>query len=256
MLKRERKDKIRKMMRPIIKKSLLKALLVVPAAGLLFFICSCGSSPVAPPAKFPKFMPYQALSTAEIAAIGADGFSGSHEAIARAILNWQDENMKWTDPSVKEDVSYPMRWNYIMPGIYPVGEMITERTLDDEGKTKIYGVCWDFAAVFCAIAKHYGLDARVAAYKEYISGVPGGRTGMSPQEYEAMKVRLQDNGLSYSYDQINAAARETWKHYRAEVFIDGAWKAFDGTYPTGDYADDSNYSPALWDEGADPDLTE
>lgn len=230
--------------------------LIVLVLTLSIASLSCGTNPVASSAKFTKFIPYQALTTAEVVALGASGFSGSDEAIANQILAWQDNNMKYVTPDIKTDVSYPMRWNYIMPGIYPVKEMIQERKIDDAGTQKIYALCWDYAAIFCAIAKYYGLEVRISAWKEYLSGIPGGRKGMSPTEYDALKTKLQKNGLSFSYETINNAARETWKHYRAEVKINGIWQAFDGTYPTGEYADDSRYTPVAWDEGADPNLTQ
>jgi len=33
------------------------------------------------------------------------------------------------DPYDYPDLSYPMRWNYIMPGIYPVDDMIGDRSM-------------------------------------------------------------------------------------------------------------------------------
>jgi hypothetical protein len=232
--------------------SLIAGLLAVLfAAGVLN---SCASSGGSTAKKFKIFSPYLALSTAEVTALGADGLTGSAEAIAGAILAWQDSHMKFVDPTVKTDVSHPMRWNYIMPGIYPVSEMIAERKMSDGGTDKIYGVCWDCAAIFSAIAGYYGLETRVTAWKKYMSGVPGGEKGLSSTEYAALKIKLQKNGLDFSLDQINAAARETWIHYRAEVKIDGAWKAFDGTKPTGDYTVEANYQVAPWDEGYNTDL--
>jgi transglutaminase-like putative cysteine protease len=201
--------------------------------------------------KFPVFCPYEALTLEEIESIGADGFTGSDEEIANAIVAWQDTNMYYTNPMEHQDVSYPMRWNYIMPGIYPVSEMIVERRTGDG---KIYGICWDYAAIFSSIAKYYGLETRVTAYKIYMSGSSTGETGMGPDEYDAMVPKLEQNGLDFTYEDIRAAAHETWSHYRAEVKIDGQWTAFDGTHPTGDYILDSNYEEAPWDEGFNSNL--
>ncbi len=240
------------------KKIFLQLVIILPMiifASLL--AVSCGSNPSSPTiTKFTKFIPYSALSTAEIVSLGADGFSGSDEAIANQILAWQDSHMKYVTPDIKKDVSYPMRWNYIMPGIYPVSDMIKARKIDDNGVEKIYGVCWDYAAIFCAIAKYYGLEVRIQAWKEYMSGIPGGNNGMGEDEYNELKPKLQSKGLTFSYETIRNAAKETWKHYRAQVKINGVWKTFDGTYPTGDYTNDANYTEASWDEGADPNLTQ
>jgi len=172
--------------------------------------------------QFPINNPYAAFSTEEIAQINADGFSGTDEEIARAILAWQAENMFYIgDPNQQPDISHPMRWNYFMPGIFPVSEMVQERVLDNG---KIYGLCWDYAAIFNAIANYYELETRVTAHKVYISDLDPSidkstATGMGPEEFEALQPKLIAHNLTLSYDQISRAARETWSHYRAEVKI-------------------------------------
>lgn len=194
--------------------------------------------------------------TDQLASIHAEDLQGANDAeTAQNILNWQHEYMKYADPGTQEDASYAMRWNYFLPGIFPVSEMISERTMQEDGKTKIYGVCWDFAAMFISVAKSYQLTTRMTAWKEYMPGVTGGQNGMGPTEYNALKPKLLAHGVDFTQDQINAAAHETWKHYRAEVFIDGTWKAYDGTDPTGDYVNDANYTLVSWDEGAKAALT-
>ncbi|MDO9545773.1 MAG: hypothetical protein Q7J07_03365 [Pelolinea sp.] len=208
--------------------------------------------------QFEIFSPYEALSEKEIIHLGADGFSGSDEEIARSILDWQRQHMQYIgDPRQKPDISHPMRWNYFLPGIFPVSEMIQERVLDNG---LIYGLCWDYAAIYSAIANYYGLETRVTAFKVYMSDTnpsidKSTANGMGPDEFEAMKPLLERHELSLSYDQISRAARETWSHYRAEVNIEGKWTAFDGVPSISDeYADDVNYDVAPWDEGYDPDL--
>ena len=55
---------------------------------------------------------------------------GTDAEIAQQIWEWQQEHMYYiADPNDQSDISYPMRWNYMIPGIYPVKEMVTE-TLD------------------------------------------------------------------------------------------------------------------------------
>ncbi len=199
--------------------------------------------------------PYHALTAAQLSSIAATGLEGTNEAeTAGNILAWQGQKMKYATPDIKADVSYPMRWNFIMPGIYPVSEMILERTLEEAGTQKIYGVCWDFAAVFASVAESYGLTVRIAAWKEYLSGTPGGDRGLSPSEYNTLSIKLTARNLNFSYDTIFPKIRETYKHFRAEVYLNGAWVAFDGTYPTGSYADDSNYEAFQWDEAYDSSL--
>ncbi|MFH1447034.1 MAG: hypothetical protein ABIG43_06470 [Chloroflexota bacterium] len=221
-----------------------------------------GSSALDPSAgniveQFDIFNPYQALTSQEIAQLGADGFSGSDGDIAQSILEWQGRHMQYIgDPNQKPDISHPMRWNYFLPGIFPVSEMIYERVLDNG---LIYGLCWDYAAIFSAIANYYELETRVTAYKVYMSDTnpsidKSTANGMSPDEFALLKPILERHGLLLSYDQISRAARETWSHYRAEVKIDGKWVAFDGApLATGDTAS-AEYEIASWDEGYDPDL--
>ncbi len=55
------------------------------------------------------------------------------------IINWQNSNMHYIgDPKQQADISHPMRWNFFLPGIYPVSDMVQDRLMDDG---KIYGLC-------------------------------------------------------------------------------------------------------------------
>ena len=204
--------------------------------------------------QFAVFNPYEALTSDEIVQIKADGFSGSDEEIAQAILKWQAENMFYIgDPNQQPDISHPMRWNYMLPGIFPVSEMVQERILENG---KIYGLCWDYAAIFNAIANYYELEARVTAHKVYISDTnpsidKSTASGMGPEEFQALQPRLIKHDLNLSYDQISRAARETWSHYRAEVKIGNKWLPFDGVPGV---AEGPEYEVATWDEGYDPNL--
>lgn len=209
------------------------------------------------PKQFDIISPYAALNEETIVALGADGFSGTDMEIANAIIAWQGENMQYIgDPNVQADISHPMRWNYFLPGIFPVEEMVAERRLENG---KIYGLCWDFASIFNAIAGYYGLDSRVSAYKVYMSDEnpmidKSTANGMSYEEYQQLLPKLEKHGLTLSYDQISRAARETWIHYRAEVKIDGAWVAFDGSPNVSAEFAAQEYNPAPWDEGYDANL--
>lgn len=208
--------------------------------------------------QFDVFNPYEALSEAEIIQLGADGFSGSDNEIAQAILDWQGQHMQLnTDTDQQYDIAQPMRWNYFLPGIFPVREMVEERRLDNG---KIYGICWDYAAIFNAIANYYGLETRVTAHKVYVresGNVPAsdkseGGTGLPMEEFEALQPRLEKHNLSLSYAQVNQAAKETFGHYRAEVKIDGEWVAFDGAPLRSN--DGVVFEVSDWDEGYDPEL--
>jgi len=241
----------------------MKLIARTPCASVILLLSavliSCYGPPQKTYLKFDAFCPYDALDYEEIKSIHADGFTGTDEEKATSIYEWQKKNMVLQSPMEQADVSYAMRWNYIMPGIYPVDEMIVDRIKDVDGTKKIYGVCWDFSALYSAIARYYGLTTRIRAYRSYMSDRPensewnqkqGSDIGLSPEEYEAFNVLQKKKDLEFPYEIINQEAKETWEHYRAEVKIGEEWKAFDATDPTGEWAEDSNYTiDAEWDEG-------
>jgi transglutaminase-like putative cysteine protease len=234
----------------------------------------CRIDPNAP--KFAAFSPYASISQTDIQYL-ADTYGlpksnleatpitddASKRTLGNYIMNWQIERMELTDPNTQSDVSYPMRWNYIMPGIYPLQDMIRDRSSDDASVAKLYGVCWDYAAVFSAIAIHYGLvegsDIRITAWKKYMSDDkpsnqrPGADYGMSPAEYAALANKLEEHDLYFPECQIQDAAVETYIHYRPELFLDGIWVSFDATNPTGQYLTES-YSFVGYSDGANTEL--
>jgi len=208
-----------------------------------------------PGGEFKIFNPYQALSEEEMAALDAADFAGTDLEIAQQILAWQGEHMQYFgNPMEMPGVSHPMRWNYFMPGIFPVSDMIKERVTEDG---KIYGLCWDYAAIYVAMAEYYGLECRVTAYKTHMSDLNPifqGGAGMSEEEYEAILPRLHAAGLDLDYNHISRSARETWAHYRAEVKIDGEWMSFDGAPGVSEEYASLQYDLVAWDEGYDADL--
>ena len=184
--------------------------------------------------------------------------------VASAIKEWQHAHMKLV--SSMEDLSYPMRWNQVMPGIHPARDLIRDRNvIDDEDNdtNKIYGVCWDFASIFTSIARYHGLDVMISAWRMYLSDQVGNEEqnlnsgadrGMSPQESTAMAGHLRSLGYDIPERVLQEAVFETYVHYRPEVWITDAWVSFDATYPSGDYLDDENYSEIAWDEFLDETL--
>jgi transglutaminase-like putative cysteine protease len=202
---------------------------------------------------FEVFDPFtEILSDDLLQQIGADGFSGTDKEIADQILQWQNENMKYIgNPMEQTDVAYPMRWNYFLPGIFPVSEMLAERVLPDGS---IYGLCWDYAAIFSAIASTYGLETRVTAVKLLLSDInpnidKSTANGLSYEEYEELSRKLNEKGVDFSFDQISKVAKETWAHYRAEVLIDDQWVSMDGSGPIGSEYD--TFDEVTWYEGYD-----
>lgn len=205
--------------------------------------------------QFEIFNPYQAFSDEEMISLGAADFSGTDQEIAQMIIDWQNANMHYIgDSNQQADISHPMRWNYFMPGIYPVSDMVQDRLMADG---KIYGLCWDYASIFAAMAGYYDLDVRVTAYKALMSDLnPQFQkgAGMSKEEYEAILPRLNEQGLNIDYDHISQSSRETWTHYRAEVKIGEEWVAFDGAPGVSAEYAAKTYSVASWDEGYDVNL--
>jgi len=205
--------------------------------------------------QFEIFNPYQAFSEEEMTALGAADFSGTDEEIAQMIINWQNSNMHYIgDPNQQADISHPMRWNYFLPGIYPVSDMVQDRLMADG---KIYGLCWDYASIFVAMAEYYDLECRVTAYKTLMSDLNPifqAGAGMSEEEYAAIRPLLSDQGLDLDYDHISRSARETWSHYRAEVKIGEEWVAFDGAPGVSEEYAAYTYDIVSWDEGYDANL--
>jgi hypothetical protein len=205
--------------------------------------------------KFEIFNPYQAFSEEEMTALGAADFSGTDQEIAQMIINWQNSNMHYIgDPNQQADISHPMRWNFFLPGIYPVRDMVQDRRMADG---KIYGLCWDYSSIFVAMAEYYDLECRVTAYKTLMSDLNPifqAGAGMSQEEYTAILPRLGDQGLDIDHDHISRSARETWSHYRAEVKIGEEWVAFDGAPGVSEEYASYEYDLVNWDEGYDAEL--
>ena len=175
--------------------------------------------------------------------IGADGFTGTDAEIAQQIFDWQVNNMEYAGAeNTYIDAGYPHRWNEILPGIYPASKRI-ERVTDDG---KIYGICFDYAEIYCAIARAYGLECRVTVYtfeafEEMYGCLPLAvveselNRGMGRDEYEQLNVLLEENGIDLTYDQVYRAVsgisllegHVQGDHGRAEVYLDGEWVSMD-----------------------------
>ena len=200
------------------------------------------------PESFEIFDPFdEVLSDELLRQIGADGFSGTDEEIAQQIFAWQEEHMRYvSDPGAQMDVSYQGRWNLFLPGIYPASELVLEHVGADG---KIYAICSDYTLIFCAIGNSYGLETRCNTFTKYkFSEVndwvdPSSTRGLSMEEYDALNVKMQAQGLNLTYDQIDRVARESYVHARPEIKIDGEWVSFDGAgiAPTGEYTNEENY---------------
>jgi len=205
--------------------------------------------------QFEIFNPYQAFSEEEMTDLGAADFSGTDQEIAQLIINWQKANMHYIgDPNQQADISHPMRWNFFLPGIYPVSDMVQDRRMADG---KIYGLCWDYASIFVAMADYYDLECRVTAYKTLMSDLNPifqAGAGMDPEEYKVLQPKLAALGLDLDYEHIRRSSRETWAHYRAEVKIGKEWVAFDGAPGVSEEYASYTYDLVNWDEGYDPEL--
>jgi len=171
--------------------------------------------------------PVSAFSEGDIDYLGID-CSGGDEEIAGCIRKWQEDNMIYASPDKGyDDAPDPMHWNYFLPGIWSSKDIIYEHT--DNGK--VYGICHDFAIVYCSIANYYDLECRVINTKSRPCEQAGGepQSGMLQEEYDRNKAKLDENGLDYSYAAVNAVAEGTPTHYWAEVYLNGEWVAEDGS---------------------------
>ncbi len=244
-------------------RSLYYSISLIFCLAVLLLLSSCGvtsSSTV----RFKIANPYEGvLTTADIKELKVDTIcTGSTvEEISNQIMLWQNTYMIMRSPTQNPDVSYAMRWNKVMPGIYPIDDLVYEKRVTDNSISKIYGVCWDYAAVYFAIASYYGLDVRMTALDKYGTehGVYPTRNipekGMSPTpEFSAFEPKLIDNGLSFTVDDFQNSPLETYAHYRVEVWISPNWVSKDATYPTGEWANDSNYVVDAWNSHYDTNL--
>lgn len=180
-------------------------------------------------------------------------FSGSEAEIAQSIYDWQTENMSYV---AYGPVSDAMRWNYMLPGIVTTLEMLDNT--NSEGK--IEGLCYNFATIYCSIAKANGLDCRVTQMKEKPSQLdssidPNTTTGLGPDEYDRLNQVLEAKGYDFDYELIRSIAKETSAHYRAEVMIENEWKVYDAsTYFVGDeYNKNYDFYEVDWFEGFEED---
>ena len=182
----------------------------------------------APDIRFQASSPVATFSAEDIAFLGTE-FSGSPLEIADAIKKWQEDTWFYASGAPGyENASDPIRWNYFLPGIFSSGDIIREQVKDGH----IYGVCFSYAVTYCSIAEYYGLEARVVnSLSKPSDSDPNITTvtGMSPEEYERLKLKLDKWGLKYDYAVIQLVAEETPTHYWAEVKIDGRWIIKDAT---------------------------
>ena len=187
---------------------------------------------LAPEELIPVFEPSSPVSefaADDIELLGVDCQGGPRE-IADCILAWQEKEMFYCSPDqATPDCTDPIRMNYVLPGLYSSEELIRER----QSGGSVYGICFDFAAIYCSIARYYGLDCRVVNSISKPSEREGTYVvvtkGMAEEEYQRWKPELDKEGLDYPYEVLRLIAEETPGHYWAEVKLDGEWVIRDGT---------------------------
>ena len=170
---------------------------------------------------YPVTDPVVNFTESDITYLGVN-CAGTDSEIADCIAKWQTINIDYCYPGdPRADCTDPMRFNYMLQGIYPTNEIIRE--LRD---TKIYGICFTYAGIYCSIANYYGLECRVVnsiTKPSERTGNTFGITGMSPTEFDRLKIKLEANNYDYDYEMMRLIARETPEHYWAEVYLDGEW---------------------------------
>ena len=181
--------------------------------------------------RFDPISPVTAFSASEIQDLGVD-CQGSPGEIAQCVKNWQEENMLYCQEMDVEDCSDAIRANYALPGLFTSQDLIKNKQQDG----KVYGICFDYAVIYCSIAEYYGLECRVVNSISKPSERPGTyvpiTTGMSEEEYTRWNDQLKTKGIDYAYDVLRLIARETPGHYWAEVNLDGEWTVLDATRNT------------------------
>lgn len=178
--------------------------------------------------RFDPTSPVTPFSESEIQELGVN-CQGSPEEIAYCIKAWQEENMLYCQNMDVEDCSDAIRANYVLPGLFTSQDLIKNRRQDG----KVYGICSDYAVIYCSIAEYYGLDCRVVNSITKPSERPEANVpvikGMSEEEYLRWNEQLQAKGVDYAYDVLRLIARETPEHYWAEVNLEGEWIVLDAS---------------------------
>ena len=208
---------------------------------------SATPSATAAPAGYTATDPVSAFTAGDIAFLGLDGLAGTPRQIADAIRTWQENTWAYVSGTPGyEDVSDPIRWNYFLPGIFPSRDIVREQVRNGQ----IYGICYSYAVAYCSVANYYGLETRILASISKPSDSDPSitiTTGMSPDEYDRLAVKLAQQGAHYDYEAVRLVAQETPTHYWAEVKLDGQWVIEDATqratgndtratfFDTGDY---------------------
>ena len=201
---------------------------------------------------FDPVSPVSEFSDQDVQHLGVN-CQGSPQEIAECILAWQGQEMIYCSPEESTaDCTDPIRMNYVLPGLYSTEELIRDRQIDG----KVYGICFDFATIYCSVAAYYGLDCRVVNSISKPSEREGTYVvvtkGMSEEEYQRWKPELVEAGLDYPYEVLRLIAEETPGHYWAEVNLDGEWVVMDGTRGTvgGDtqteYKDTEDFQVTDW----------
>lgn len=179
----------------------------------------------------PRFIttsPVVPFTEDEILGLGVN-CEGSEQEVAQCIKSWQETNMLYCQDTDLEDCSDVIRANYVLPGLYTSQEMIKTR----QQNGRVYGICFDYAVIYCSIAEYHGLECRVVNSISKPSERPGANVpithGMAEEEYVRWNDQLKTKGVDYSYDVLRLIARETPEHYWAEVNLDGNWTVLDAT---------------------------
>ena len=178
--------------------------------------------------RFTSASPVVPFTDAEIQDLDVN-CEGNEQEVAQCIKSWQETNMLYCQDTDLEDCSDVIRANYVLPGLYTSQEMIKTR----QQNGRVYGICFDYAVIYCSIAEYHGLECRVVNSISKPSERPGANVpithGMAEDEYVRWNDQLKTKGIDYSYDVLRLIARETPEHYWAEVNLDGNWTVLDAT---------------------------
>lgn len=152
---------------------------------------------------------------------------------ANCILDWQEKNIFWcyTHPETTTmpdcfEKGYPdcvvdMQFQQMKPGSFPVSKIMDIKTRNG----KIFGACYTYGTIYCAVARWNGLKCRVMAVKiitpmEYPASkgdFAAGYCGSAPKDF-LDKLELDCDEWKKLDWTIN------YDHYWAEVLINGEWK--------------------------------
>lgn len=199
--------------------------------------------------------PVAAFTDSDVSRLGID-CSGTAGEISRCILRFMDHNFihcsVLPDTAAHPECSDALRTQDILPGLYSSLDSLRLRT----PQGKIYGLCFDYAAVVCSLSRYFGVECRIAESIASIAQDPNSSTSsasvtgaLSQSQFDRIKEQLDGFHLPYPYDAMHLVfpfVPTGPGHYWAEMLVDGEWVVVDNVNPSAPKTEDVYKATNQW----------